>query len=125
MLRQQADHRHQEAWRAEAALQAVALVKRLLHRVEGRARPCQAFDRRHLMALGLDGQHQARPHRRAVKKDRAAPAYPVLATDVGAGQAEIVTEVVREKPARIAGRRMHHAVDLHAANAFSVNTRTR
>lgn len=90
----QAHHRHQESWRAEAALQSVALVKSLLDRVQRSAGLGKAFDGRYLVALGLDGQHQARPDRRAVQQDRAAAAHAVLTPDVGAGKAEVVAEVV-------------------------------
>jgi len=94
MLGEQADDRHQEARRAEAALEAVALVKRLLHGVQRTLCHGQTFDCRYLMALGLDGEHQARPHRRAIQQNRAAPAHPMLAADVSAGEAQIVAEVV-------------------------------
>jgi hypothetical protein len=94
MLRQQAHHRHQESGRAEAALQAVALVKRLLDGVQWSALRGKALDSRHLVALGLDGEHQAGAHRRAVQQDRAAAAHAVLAADVGAGQPEVVAKVV-------------------------------
>jgi hypothetical protein len=125
VLREQPDHRHQEARRAEAALQAVALVKRLLHRVQWSAGGGKSLDSRNLVSLGLDRQHQARPHRRAVKQDGAASAHPVLAPDVGPGEAEIVAKVIREQPAWIGWRRMGDAVHLHAAKAFSVIARTR
>jgi hypothetical protein len=96
MLSQKTHHGHQESRRAEAALQTVAFVKRLLDGVQRRARRGKALDCRHLVALGLNREHQARADRRTVEQDRAAAAYAVLAADVGAGQAEVVAEVVRE-----------------------------
>jgi len=84
----------------------------------------QAFDGRHLVALGLNREHQAGTHGGAVEQNRAAPANAVLATDVGTGQAEVMTQVVGEQPASIAWRCVDDAVDPHAANAFSVRTRT-
>jgi hypothetical protein len=72
----------------------MALVERLLHRVQRRATWREAFDGRHVVALGLDREHQARPHRRAIEQHGAAPADAVLAADVRAGQAEVVAEVV-------------------------------
>ncbi len=125
VLRKQSDYGHQEAGSAEAALQAMTLVKRLLHRVQSGAGRRQALDRRYLVAFGLDGKHQARPDGRAVEKDGAASAHAVLAADMCARQPEIVAQVVRQQPARILRRRVRNAVDLHAANAFWVNTRTR
>jgi hypothetical protein len=100
-------------------------MKGLLHRVQRSAGGSQALDSRNLVALGLDGEHQAGPNRRAVQQDRAAPAHPVLATDVGAGQAEVVTEMVGEQPPRIGRRRVGDPVDLQAAKTSSVRTRTR
>lgn len=125
MLGEQAHNRHQEPWRAEAALQALALVKRLLNGVQRSARRRQSLDCRYLVALGLDCQYQARPHRLAVQQDRAAPTHAVLATHVGPGQAEIVTEVVRKQTPRIERRRVQAPIDLHAAKTLSVRTRTR
>src|SRR5207302_8730898 len=49
----------------------------------------------------------------------------MLAADVRSGQAELVAEIVGEQTPRIGGRLTFDAVDLHAANAFSVRTRTR
>ncbi len=112
MLAKQAYHRHHEPRRAETALQAVAFVKGLLHGMEWRARRGQSLDGRDLMPLGLHREHQARTDRRAVEQDRAAAAHPVLAADVGAGEAEVVAQVVRKQPARIRRRRVHDAVDL-------------
>ena len=125
MLSEQPDHRHQEAWRAEAALQAVAFVKCLLHRMQRGAGLGQSLDCRDLVALGLNGEHQARAHWRTVKQDSAAPANAVLAADVRTRQAKFVAEVVRQQQAWIAWRRVDDAVDLQAAKAFSVMTRTR
>jgi hypothetical protein len=125
MLREQTDDRHHEARGAEAALQAVAFVKRLLHGMKWSVVSGQALDRRHFVAFRLDGEHQAGAHRRTVEQNGAAPAHAVLAADVRAGQAEVVAQVVGQEAARIRRRWMRGAVDLHAANAFSVSTRTR
>src|SRR5437868_5306378 len=100
-------------------------MERLLHRMQRPAILGQALDRRHVVALGLHSQHQARPDGRAIEKDRAAAAHTVLATDMRPGQPEPMAEVVREEAARVAGGWMLDPVDLHAAKAFSVRTRTR
>jgi hypothetical protein len=94
MLREQTDHRHHKAGRAEPALKGVAFVKRLLHGVERRSIPGQSFDGRHLMAFGLHSEHQAGTHGRTVEQNRAAAAHTVLAADVRAGQAQVMAEVV-------------------------------
>ena len=125
MLRQQAGHRHQEPGRAEAALQGVALVKCLLDGMQRSTRRSHALYSRYFVAFGLDRKHQARPDRRSVEEDSAAPANAVLAADVGAGKAEIVAQVVRQQPARIGRRGVDDAVDPQAAKAFWVRARTR
>ena len=70
----------------------------------------EALDRRHAVAVGLHCVHQAGAHRLAVEQDRAGAADAVLATDVGAGQAQIVAQPVDQRQARVrpapcAGRR--------------------
>ena len=50
-------------------------------------------------AVGLGSQHQAGPHGLPVTDDRAGPAAPLLATDVGAGQSELVTQEVDQQSA--------------------------
>ena len=94
MLIQQADDRQHEARRAEAALQGMTFMKGLLHGVERRVGRRQAFDRRHVVALGLDGEHQAGPDRRSIEEHRAAPANTVLAPNVRAGEAEVVAKMI-------------------------------
>src|SRR5437868_9247447 len=94
MLRQESDDRQNKPRRAEAALQGMAFVKCLLHRMERRAVAGEAFDRRHVVALALHREHQTRPHRRSVQQHGAAAAYAVLATDMGSGQAQVVAEMI-------------------------------
>src|ERR1700682_1663634 len=64
----------------------------------------QAFDLRHVVSFSLHGEHEAGAHRRAVEQNRAASANPMLAADMRAGEAEVVTQVVGEQAARIARR---------------------
>src|SRR5438105_5418893 len=125
VLPQQPDHRQHEAGRAEAALQAVTFVEGLLDGVQRSAVAGEALDGRHVMALPLDREHQARAHRRPVEQHGAAAAHPVLAADVRAGQAEVVAQVVGQEAAWIARAGMLDAVHPHAANALSASTRTR
>src|SRR2546423_1525910 len=103
----------------------MTLVKSLLHRMQRTTVLSQAFDRRQVVAFGLDRQHQARPHRRAVKQHGAAAANAMLAADVRPCEPEIVTQVVGKQTASLAWRRVRDAVDLHCAKALSVRTLTR
>jgi hypothetical protein len=94
MLIQKADHRQHETRRTEAALQGMTFMKGLLHRVERRVGRRQAFDRRHLVPLGLHREHQAGPDRRSIEEHGAAPANTVLAPNVRAGEAEVVAKMI-------------------------------
>ena len=69
-------------------------MERLLHGMERLAIARQAFDRRHVVALGLYGKHQARPHRHSVEEHGATAAHAVLAADMRAGEPEVVAEMV-------------------------------
>jgi hypothetical protein len=125
MFSKQADHRHHEARRAEPALETVAFVESLLDGVQRCSLGSETFDCHQVVALGLNGEHQARADRRAVEQDGAAAAHTVLAPYVRAGQAEVVAKVVRQQAARVGRRRMIDAVYPHAANNRSVRMRTR
>src|SRR5215831_5523327 len=100
----------QHSRRAEAALQCVVLMKSLLHRVELVAIG-EALNRPQLRAIGLHREHQARPHRLAVEKDRAGAADPVLAADMRAGQPQFLANEIDEQLARLAPPLAHLAVD--------------
>src|SRR3712207_5973293 len=65
---------HQEARGAEAALERVVAVERLLQRP-----PLEALDRAHARAVGLDGEQQAGADGNAVELNRARAADAVLA----------------------------------------------
>jgi hypothetical protein len=82
----------------------VTFVEGLLHGMQRCVRRRQSLDGRDLVALGLNREHQARSHRRAIEKDGAAAADAVLAPDVRARETEVVAQVVRQKPARIRRR---------------------
>ena len=81
-------HRDDEPGRAEPALQAVAVAERGLHRRELVALP-QPLHGRDLGAIDLHGEDQARPDRGTVEQHGAGTAHPVLAAEVGAGQAAV------------------------------------
>jgi hypothetical protein len=96
--------------RAEAALQRVVLVERLLQRRElfGVG---QSFDRLDGAAVGLHRQHQAAAHDLAVHADGAGTAHAVLAADVRAGEAELLAQEVDQVLARLDAPRDALVVD--------------
>ena len=106
---------HQHARRAEAALQGVMLVERLLQRVQLPMR-AEALDRLDAAAVGLHREHQAGAHAVAVDQHRAGAAHAVLAADMGAGQPERVAQEIGEQQARLdrasAGGAVHGDCDV-------------
>src|SRR5262245_46043951 len=89
---------HQHAGRAEAALQTMLLPKRLLHRVQriGAAERLDGLDPR---AVCLHCQAKARARGQTVEEHRAGAANPVLAADMGTGEAELMTQKVAQEEA--------------------------
>ena len=63
------------------------------------------------MAVGLDGEHDARARRLAVEQNRAGAAHAVLAADVRAGQPEILADEIAEQQARLDLALVASAVD--------------
>ena len=94
---EQIGHRHQHAGCAEAALQAVVIPHRLLECGQLAGRRRQSLHGADLGAFGLHGKRHARPLGSTVDEDRAGTAHAVLATDVCAGQSEIVAQGVAEQ----------------------------
>jgi len=92
----QVERAHDHARRAEAALEPVVVAERFLHRVQ-RAVLGQALDGRDAAAFGLGGQYRARLDGAAVDVDDARAALAGVAADVGAGQAEMIAQIVNEQ----------------------------
>ena len=92
--------RHDDARRAESALQAVLFVQGGLHGVLDPVafHALDGFDSR---AVCLDGQHQAGPLGTAVDDDGAGPAGTLLASDVRAGETQLVPDQVGEEHPRL------------------------
>ena len=111
VVREQLVDRHQEARRAEAALETVLLGERLLDRMKRRAGGREALDGHQLVPLRLYGEHQAGPHGPPVDENGAGAAHAVLAAEVRAGQVELVAQEVRER-----GTRLGRAVQLLAVH---------
>ena len=82
----------------------------LLHGVEV-VDLADALDRRHLVAVGLDGEDGARLHRLAVEEDGAGAARGRVAADHRARQPELLAQVVDEELSRLDLRRVALAVD--------------
>src|SRR5262249_7961087 len=97
---QEVDRGEYEARRAEAALEAVLVLKRPLDRVQfaGLREP---FDRLDRGAVRLDGEQQARAAHLAVERDRAGAADALPAADVRSRQTELVTDEVGEQRPRL------------------------
>src|SRR3954467_14609504 len=106
--------RHENAGSAESALQRMVVLEGLLQHAELAISAGQRFHRRHRPALGLDCEGQARPHRRPIEEHRAAPAYAMLASDMGSGRAEHVPEKIAQQHARLGLARHLAAVEREA-----------
>src|SRR3954469_225211 len=100
--------RHEDARGAEAALQRVLLMERLLKRVQ--ILVGEALDRADARPAGLDGKRQAGADRLAVELDRARAAGALLAADLGPGQPALADEVGERGP-RLDVAGVRHAVD--------------
>ena len=87
----QRDSGHNHARGAEPALEAVAILEGLLHGVQAVV-ASQALDGREFCAVYLDGQQCAGLGRKAVDQHGAGSAGTGVATDVGAGEPQFVTQ---------------------------------
>src|SRR5690242_4421813 len=88
----------------------MVLPEALLDRAE-LAVASQALDRRNLGALGLHREQEARAHCLAIEQNGARAAYAVLAADVGAGEREILAEVIAEQLPRLDRAVIEDAID--------------
>src|SRR5437763_4408040 len=104
------DAGHDHPRGAEAALERVVLPEGLLERMELAALR-ETLDRRHLVAVGLDGEQGARLHRVPVEVDRAGAAEGRVAADLRPGEPEVVAEEVDEQRPRLDLRLVPDAVD--------------
>ena len=95
LLPQQVLRRDQHARRAVAALQRIALAERVLQ-IGDLAAVGQPFDRFHCTTIRLHGQRQAGAHDLAIEAHGAGAADAMLATDMGAGETEVVAQEVGE-----------------------------
>src|SRR5215204_5602948 len=93
ILLEEADGGHDHAWRAVAALQAVRLVKSLLHRMPQSVLP-DTPDRGDLMPVGLHRKDRATLDRLTVDVYRAGPATGSVASSMHAPDPEVLPEMV-------------------------------
>src|SRR2546426_3825402 len=71
----------------------------------------EALHRLDLVAVRLDGEHEAGADRLAVQQDGAGPAHPVLTSDVRSGEAQFVAQEVGEEQPRLHRALVAHAID--------------
>lgn len=71
-----------------------------------------AFDRGDLPAFELNRQRQAGQDALAVHQNRAGPAGALVASLLGPGKAQMFTQNVQQRRARVDRKRMVDAVDL-------------
>src|SRR5690606_27917129 len=105
--------RDEHAGRAEAALQAMLVTKRLLERMQHALRRRQALHRFHARAVRLDSQHEAAARAHAVDQDGACAAHPMFAADMRAGEVERVPQKICKRGACNRLPTASLAVDLH------------
>ena len=101
----------QHAGRAEAALQAVIVLEGLLQRVQLLVVGRDALHRQNLPPVGLDREHEATSRGAAVEQDSAGAANAVLASDMGAGEQELVANEVGQQHPGLDLARVGLAVD--------------
>src|SRR5262249_17095784 len=101
----------QHAGRAEAALQAMVVAERFLKRGQLLVVRRDPLDREDLVPVRLHGEHQAGAGRLAVEQDGAGTAHAMLAAEMGAGEAERVTDEIRQREAHLGLGAVALAVD--------------
>src|ERR1700722_510629 len=123
--------RHQHARRADAALRAATMQKRLLQRMQFTV-TSQAFNGFNLRALGLKHRNKAAVHQLAVHANRTGPAFAFATAFLRAGEMQVFAQDVEEPLHR---RRMHLSLfsvddhfnsgpmDAHTAAASSTGVR--
>jgi hypothetical protein len=89
------------AGRTKTALQSVAVLERGLHRVQLAVSGGETFDGGYLRSIRLRGENRARLDRIAIDQDRAGTALTGVATDVRAGEAEIIANEIDQQRTRI------------------------
>jgi hypothetical protein len=95
LLIQQCARRHDHAGNAKAALHRAFVNEGLLHRIKP-AGAFEPFNRDNLVPVGLAGQNQTGVHRAAVEQNRARAALAFATAFLGAGQAAVVAQHIKQ-----------------------------
>src|SRR5207244_5571072 len=93
--------RHENARRAEAALQRVIATEGLLQHRKPAGLGREPLDRVDACAIRLHREREAGARGRAVDLNGASAAGAVLAADMRAGKSELVAQEIREQHARL------------------------
>ena len=122
---EQIDGRDDEPRRAEAALHCAGVDERLLHGVQPLA-VGKPLDGRHVVAVGLRGEHEARADERAVEQHRARAALALLARVLRAREPELLAQREEQRLALPAVGLLLLAVDPdgdpHTSTRFSARS---
>ena len=113
---------HDHAWRAIAALQAVVLAKGFLHRVQ-LVTLSQALDSGDVRSLAGQRQYRAGFNTRVVQMHGATAALGGIATDVGAGESEMLAQELHKQRAAFNLATDGLAVDGHVYHGHGVQLR--
>jgi hypothetical protein len=113
----QREHRHHEPGRAEAALRAVAVDQRALHRVERAVGPPEALDREERLPVqrgeeeqaGVHGAEAHRPARQLAEHHRARAAIALGAAFLGAAAPLGPPQPLEHRRGRVDVRHRSHA----------------
>src|SRR6185503_16349636 len=100
----------EHAGRAETALHAALLEERALERAD-LVLAGETFDGGHRSTLGLQGEVRARVHRLAVEQHHAGAALRVVASFLGAGETELLTDGLQQADVGIELDRVGGSVD--------------
>src|ERR1700677_2300254 len=106
-----ADGRHDLARRAIAALEGVVIDKGLLHRMQGSVRVREPLDCAHPMALGRDGEGEARKDPHAVDMHRARPTLTMITALLRARQTDVLAQGVKQGRAHVQSKTIGLAID--------------
>jgi len=101
MFSQETVERHQNAGRAEAALERVIALERRLQNSEAVRRGRKAFNSSHLAAFDLQRERETGARRIAVDLDGACAADAMLATDMDGGLRQHLPQEIRHQHSRL------------------------
>ncbi len=86
------DRAHHHTGRTVAALKRMVLAKHFLHRMQRAIRVHQPLNRRKRAASCLDREHRAGFNGHSVDLNHASPALARIASHMGAGEAEFISQ---------------------------------